>query len=364
MISVPGIQLGGSYIVDFYADLNKNNKYDAPSADHAWRLNVDNVMGDTTLMFSHNTKFTDIKWPNLLTVDFMNMDPHVGQLFEIRVVDKSDGHEVGRLKIDNVPKPDFFVLFPVIKVGSSYMVDFFADLNGNKKYDAPSVDHAWRLNLDDAMGDTTLMFSHNTTFTDIKWNYMLTIMFMDMNPHVGQMFDLNVYNSSDNSKIGGFKLDSVPAPEFMAKIPGIMSGESYRIDFYADLNKNGMYDAPPTDHAWRLALNNVVADTTITFMHNTTFTDIGKLPVFIKTLALGNQVSVYPNPSDGLIILKANDGSIIRNVSIYDVTGKEVYELKSNASSVNIDITSKSQGVYFMRAETSIGIQNMSIIKK
>jgi hypothetical protein len=54
------IQPGGSYWLDFYADLNHNGEYDSPPADHAWRLSVSNVQGDTAVEFTHNTNFTDI----------------------------------------------------------------------------------------------------------------------------------------------------------------------------------------------------------------------------------------------------------------------------------------------------------------
>jgi hypothetical protein len=49
--------------VDFYADHNGNGVYDPPPADHAWRLELNDVAGDSELDFTHNTNFTDIQWP-------------------------------------------------------------------------------------------------------------------------------------------------------------------------------------------------------------------------------------------------------------------------------------------------------------
>jgi hypothetical protein len=40
--------------------LNGNGTYDAPPADHAWRIEIETVNGDTTVPFLHNTDFTDI----------------------------------------------------------------------------------------------------------------------------------------------------------------------------------------------------------------------------------------------------------------------------------------------------------------
>ncbi|WP_340111828.1 T9SS type A sorting domain-containing protein [Maribellus mangrovi] len=51
---------GKSYNIDFYADHNSNGIYDPPPADHAWRLELNNVVSDTVLNFGHNVVFTDI----------------------------------------------------------------------------------------------------------------------------------------------------------------------------------------------------------------------------------------------------------------------------------------------------------------
>ena len=111
-------------------------------------------------------------WPYVLTMDFKDMTPHVGQLLELRVVNKANDMEVARMKLDAIPGPDFMLKVPGIEPGNSYMVDFFADMNGNKVYDTPPADHAWRLDLDNVTGDTTLTFTHNTNFTDIMWPYV------------------------------------------------------------------------------------------------------------------------------------------------------------------------------------------------
>jgi hypothetical protein len=54
------LEPGQSYMVDFYTDHNGNGSYDPPPADHAWRLDVDGVSGDTEIEFTHNISFTDI----------------------------------------------------------------------------------------------------------------------------------------------------------------------------------------------------------------------------------------------------------------------------------------------------------------
>ncbi len=312
-VAVPGIEPGKSYHVDFWVDFNENGRYDTPPADHAWRIELNEVSGDTVLMFTHNTEFTNVMWSNLLTVEFSNMNPHVGQDFHLAVVERNSGIEVDRRHI--TAGVDFMVTVPGIEQGKSYDIDFWADHNGNGIYDTPPTDHAWRLGLDDVMGDTTLTFTHNTNFTDIMWKYMLTLEFSGMNPHVGQNFYLSL--DDKNSGLVTSRAHVTADVNYTLKVAGIESGKSYKVDFWADHNGNGMYDAPPTDHAWRLDLDDVMGDTTLMFSHNTSFTDI----------MWNNRVTVEflgMNPHIGqmlvLYVVNSEDGIVVDTVTIDEIT--------------------------------------------
>ncbi|MGB3080650.1 MAG: T9SS type A sorting domain-containing protein, partial [Saprospiraceae bacterium] len=54
----------------------------------------------------------------------------------------------------------------------------------------------------------------------------------------------------------------------------LLAPHSYNIDFYVDVNNNGTYDAPLTDHAWRRVLITPDKDTIVNFHPGETFTDI------------------------------------------------------------------------------------------
>jgi len=272
-VMLAGLELGGSYFVDFYADLNGNGLYDTPPTDHAWRMEANNVQGDVTLNFVHNTTFTDIQWNYLFTLALSNMNPHVGQELGLRVIDTSNMKEVGRTQL-MVTVPNFLVTVPGLMLHGSYQVDFYADLNKNGRYDAPPADHAWRLQLTDVPGDAALNFVHNTSFTDIDWTYLFTLRLSNMNPHLSQLFELRVVDSGNGSEIGRTSVSSILLPNFSVRVPGTQIGRDYMVDYYADLNRNGAYNPPPTDHAWRSTFSNTTGDTTLTFVHNTSFTDI------------------------------------------------------------------------------------------
>lgn len=106
-----------------------------------------------------------------VTLDFMfqDMDPHIGQAFFLRVVDLNTFEEVTRLSIDEIPTGAFDIEVPGLVAGDPYRVDFFVDFNGNGSYDAPPVDHAWRIDLPAVQMDGSLPVIHNTMFTDIGW---------------------------------------------------------------------------------------------------------------------------------------------------------------------------------------------------
>lgn len=363
-LPVDGVIAGNSYNIDIFADLNNNGKYDAPPADHAWRLYLNNAAGNEVINFAHNTNFTDIHWMPLVTIQFTGMTPHVGQLMGFRADDESDSSELGRKMLGAVPQADFSVEIPVKMSMNEVKVEFFADLNQNGIYDAPPADHAWQLKFNSSGSDTILNFTHNTDFTDIKWKYQYTLNLLGMTPHLGQMMELRVVDPGNNNEIGRIKLDSVAMSDFSVLIPGIESGHSYNADFYVDFNKNGSYDAPPTDHAWRITFNSgIMGDFTDNFTHNTNFTDI-QWPVATGVEQSSNTrvseyklMQNYPNPFNPATSISFElKEAAFTSLKVYDMLGREVAVLVNNQLPAgtfryNFNASGFQSGVYFYKIE-------------
>lgn len=71
-------------------------------------------------------------------------------------------------------------------------------------------------------------------------------------------------------------------------------------------------------------------------------------------------VSIYPNPTSGLVSIKGVDA--IDFVEVMDITGKLVKTIKDN--STQIDMRDLQSGVYFMRISTTKGFATKKIVKQ
>jgi hypothetical protein len=376
-IKLSAVEIGRSYFIDFFADVNANGLYDTPPTDNVSRLELDNAAGNDTLNFSHNTNFIDIDWAYQLIVHFSGMNPHLNQMLELRVENNNLDIEVDRIKITSIPTADFDVTIIGTKLNTEYKVEFYADLNGNGLYDEPPTDHAWLLTFENLSGDVELDFSHNTSFTDINWKYLLTFDLMNMSPHLGQLFELRVVNTNDNSEIGRKSVPSIQVKDFSMYIDGLEVGHDYNIDFYADLSGNGQYDAPPTDHAWRITVTSVTGDANQQFTHNTNFTDIQwpnpssvekEEGVIADSYAL---LQNFPNPFNPITKIKftiPEQGFV--TLRVFDILGKEITtivneRLDAGVYETSFDGINLNSGVYFYSLQTEKFVQTkkMTLIK-
>lgn len=69
-----------------------------------------------------------------------------------------------------------------------------------------------------------------------------------------------------------------------------------------------------------------------------------------------NEVSVFPNPTNGKLTIKINSGESVKKVRIYDIQGKLVAE--------KADLSHLPNGTYMLKIETSKGIYTRKIIRK
>jgi hypothetical protein len=317
-----------------------------------------------------------------LTFQARNMTPHIGQKFEIRVISQQTNMEVVRSSLAAIPTADFDLVLDVPASGEDYWVDFYADFNSNGDYNAPPIDHAWRMVLSGVTGDTILTFTHNTNFTDIMWVYLFTLDLSNMTPHIGNAFYLRVVDMSDLTEVGRTIINPISQAIFSVSVPGIEIGKFYNIDFYADFNNNGVYDTPPTDHAWRMELMNVQGDETLSFIHNTNFTDIQwplSVSVNDESRSTPQEIVLFqnsPNPFNVETYISFNISQTVpTTLEVFNIYGQRIRSLVNNTlapgrynivwNGLNDSGNMVGSGIYFYKISTThtVATRSMTLLK-
>jgi len=355
-VEVPGIIAGNDYRIGFFADHNGNGSYDEPPTDHAWRFDLDEVSENEVLDFAHNTDFKDIDWDHRVVLNLAGMTPHLGQEIYFALIDVGSGKVIDR--VSEIVSESFTVELTKTMTNNSYRIDFFSDHNSNGYYDVPPADHAWRLEFEGTPGDDTIQFTHNTNFADVMWKHRLRVQFSGMTPHLNQELTMYVRDLASGEYLDTVVVSSIEDSEFEVESHSVEPGNSYIIDFYADHNGNGSYDAPPADHAWRLETGEAMGDMDLEFTHNTDFTDI-----FATTnagsLHTGISLTVYPNPAQEKVFIESE--SEISSVTLYDIRGTEVRSLENlQSSGTALQLNGIQPGIYFIKVY-SVNLQSKII---
>jgi hypothetical protein len=207
------------------------------------------------------------------------MTPDVNQLMAFRVVNTND--ELVSLGIlDPLPSAAYTFTWPMAVPEGAHRLEFFADISGDRMYTPMSTDEGWSRPIPLGIAPA-VNFVYNTNYTDLTTPDVIpigedfTFHATGMLPHVGQLFQLRVIVANTGQVVGVYHLAAVPAATFDIVIPGIIANAvPYRIDFWADTNGNSDYDTPPVDHAWRMTGDGTATGLTLTFAHNTDFTNV------------------------------------------------------------------------------------------
>lgn len=83
--------------------------------------------------------------------------------------------------------------------------------------------------------------------------------------------------------------------------------------------------------------------------------------IFEENTELKNEFTVYPNPSNGYIIIRnAREGALF---SVYDILGREILVLKAVSGNTRIDINRFGSGIYFLKEIMSGKNKTFIIVK-
>ena len=80
----------------------------------------------------------------------------------------------------------------------------------------------------------------------------------------------------------------------------------------------------------------------------------------VKTNEQVNQVSVYPNPSNGLVTVTA--ANIIKQVEVFDIAGKVIFTSNNYTNKCNINTTAFNKGMYIIKVQTENAIETTKLL--
>lgn len=82
----------------------------------------------------------------------------------------------------------------------------------------------------------------------------------------------------------------------------------------------------------------------------------------IENVSMLDGVSVYPNPSEGIITV-SNDNGVENTITVYDITGKKVASKVANTSTT-VDLSAMGTGVYMVEVANENGKKSERVIIK
>lgn len=163
--------------LEIFADDNKDGKYTL-SDDHDWNVELP---ADGNLVYEHNSDFSALDPPPRgqgadFTMTLTGMAVHTDKMLEVMVIQSLGkgqlGRTVGLYRLAAIKSDTIDLTIPdIIDPGLSYLVEFYADANGDRHYDDPDTDHTW-----DARGESNedgfhVDFKHGTTFADLQYQF-------------------------------------------------------------------------------------------------------------------------------------------------------------------------------------------------
>jgi len=90
----------------------------------------------------------------------------------------------------------------------------------------------------------------------------------------------------------------------------------------------------------------------------------GGFPTGVKTPVLSYGITLYPNPTGDKVTVLTQNNESIKNISILNMYGSIMMSTKVCSPATVIDAESFPSGVYILRCETDMGIQDIRFVKE
>jgi len=206
-----------------------------------------------------------------LRVSLSNMGAYVGTRIEAQLVSGQTGEVEARAVIDSLRSPTMDLrMFSALVPGRNYSIQVYADENGDAWQTAGEP--TWETQV---MGGSAEIDGTQPSTVDMPLvsGGPFTYELADMTPHVGQRFELQVFDEDLGRAVGYYRTDAAEI-SFTVQIVAIIHAEhTYLVEFYADHQNPEGYSFPG-DHCWRETYTAEGDELTASFTHRTPFDEL------------------------------------------------------------------------------------------
>lgn len=204
--------------------------------------------------------------------------------------------------------------------------------------------------------------------------------FSGMGSYTNEYFELKVIDADNGALLHQETVSSIASADFEFVLMHLLTSEgNYNLDFWVDVNRNNSYDAPPTDHAWRVQLNGIIDNVPSSFTSNTNYTDIGgtvAVDDVVELPTIAQLYTNYPNPFNPSTTIRVdlNQDQFV-SLDIYNVRGEHVsnlisgdqlagqYSLHWDATDSFGEVLPAGVYIYTLRTTESVSSKRMMLLK-
>jgi hypothetical protein len=260
-------------VATFVAACNDHTPNDAAVEVQTDAATIDGTMDDVTADPSDSSEDPSARD---FTLRARSMMQFVGRPFNVWVVESTGGHVIGYATTTSIEGDDAELRLPSLVPEGDYRADVFVDGNANGVYDGPAIDSSWSVMIP-SLASATAMLSGTDPTVDLNtlqriagttFTAQLTGFDAD---EVGHRFELRVIDPGSLATVGSYVLPQLTNSQLSVTLPDILDdGTSYNVDFWVDVDGNGVYSGPPLDHTWRV----MISSSTMDFTRTDTYTEL------------------------------------------------------------------------------------------
>jgi len=135
----------------------------------------------------------------------------------------------------------------------------------------------------------------------------ITIHYTKMTPYTGMGFSARIVDLASNAEVDRIAIAKIESESLDIVFSSLIEGDVYAIEFYIDLNGNGHYDPPPSDHSWRIAIEGFTGTASLGFTPSAEFIDIAWPPAIDGVIGPDEYRHSMTDPGTGMQVHWQND---------------------------------------------------------